>query len=285
MMSLNQMNSLENSKIFLDEPDSKLKKYLQNEFIQYRTELANASRRISMLEDKYNQKMEELDKKILMMDKSIVFVKENIVDLLNKLNLNSKYTAALTARLETESENNVTTIKSYDELVTTVKKLSKHLKELIKNTGSFQGKSNDIIGEMQNEISNNHLELDRKLRALKESLISQLNSQNKEIDNFESHILTEFNGFVQKVKGAVEEQVNKNRTAYDFTTSDVELIRNKNEYLELSINKLRNDLTDSIKQAEIFLMNKVDRLSQDTSVSTCACPCAKICKCCCCNNS
>ena len=42
---------------------------------------------------------------------------------------------------------------------------------------------------------------------------------------------------------------------------DIELIRNRCSYIENSLNKLRGDIYESIKQSESFLLQKIDKFT------------------------
>ena len=77
---------------------------------------------------------------------------------------------------------------------------------------------------------------------LKESLITQLNNQNKEIENFETHQMNEFGTFNSNIRGAINDHISQLKSIYEYTNKDIDLLRNKHEYLVNSINKLRQDV-------------------------------------------
>lgn len=263
--------------------NSKTGKFLEGEFTQYRTELSNVLQRLNVLELSFEKKIEEINEKINTCENGINVLKENINDVCSKINFNNKITSELSQNLNKEQQIKNQNTRAIEMLIKDVTMLKQNVNGLLQSTKSFENLNKEMLNKIQNQIDNNYSDLSEKMRSLKESLINQLNSQSNEIDKFESHLLNEFTQFTTIVKGAVDEGMTKNKSAYDYTTSDVELLRNKNEYLELALNKLRTDVYDSIKQTETFMMNKIDNSNKER-LACCLCTCPCTCTCCCCEN-
>ena len=75
-----------------------------------------------------------------------------------------------------------------------------------------------------------------------------MNNQNKEIDNFETHVLSEHESFTKVVRVSIEEDTNKMKGYFEYTKEDVELIRNRCSYIENSLNKQIKDNPELEKQ-------------------------------------
>ena len=126
--------------------------------------------------------------------------------------------------------------------------------------------------------------MNNKLRLLKENLHTQLNSQNKEINHFQHNIITEYESLSKKLHNTLADRENTIKNMYEYTNGDIELIRSRNQYIENSINKLRSDIYDSIKQTEMFLLQKMDNATKELATNAnnasngmmcqcCKCPC------------
>ena len=120
------------------------------------------------------------------------------------------------------------------------------------------------VTEIKNKIQTVDDELNKKMRQLKETLIKQLNTQNKEIDHFETHILSEYENFMKIVRISNEENITKMKSYFEYSKEDVELIRNKNTYIENSVNKLRSDIYNTIQETEKFILSKFENFEKNS---------------------
>ena len=121
---------------------------------------------------------------------------------------------------------------------------------------------NKKFSEIECNINCVNQDLNKKLMLLKESLITQLNNQNKEIENFETHQMNEYDTFNSQVRGTINDHISQLKSIYEYTNKDIDLLRNKHEYLVNSINKLRQDVFESIKESDNFLLNKIESTSR-----------------------
>lgn len=241
----------------INEPNVKYDKHIKNEFMQYRTELNSLVTRLTSTEIKIDKQIESLSSEIDNIKKDITFIRNSIDDIMTH-NTQVDNTSTI---FKSEMENNIKNINAcLNQIVHN--DLPKHetiLNSIISNQHSTELQSDKTIIEIRNKIQSLDDDINKKLRQLKETVITQMNNQNKEIDHFETHILSEQESFTKVVRISIEEETNKMKGYFDYTKEDVELIRNRCLYIENSLNKLRNDIYESIKQSESFLLKKIDK--------------------------
>ena len=79
-----------------------------------------------------------------------------------------------------------------------------------------------------------------------------MNKQNalkdKEISNFEQHILEEYENFTKFITNILNQNVDKVKSMNEYLNSDIEIIKNKNHYLEETLLKMREDVYDSLEK-------------------------------------
>ena len=241
----------------MNDPNVKYDQYIKNEFMQYRTELNTLVSRLTSTEINIDKKIESLTNEIENIKKDISFIRNSIDDIMT----HSTQVDNSSALYKSEIEKNIKSINScLSQIINN--DLPKHenvLNSLISTQRSNSVQSESTFVDIRNKIQSLDDDLNKKLRQLKETRITQMNNQNKEIDNFETHVLSEHESFTKVVRVSIEEDTNKMKGYFEYTKEDVELIRNRCSYIENSLNKLRGDIYESIKQSESFLLQKIDK--------------------------
>ena len=160
--------------------------------------------------------------------------------------------------LEFEKINNILNNFIGNSLSDQIEKIN-----LISNeTGEKFNSVNQRFNEIEININCINQDLNKKILFLKESLITQLNNQNKEIEDFQQKQNIEYDDFNNKVRNSINDHISQLKTIYEYTNKDIDLIRNKNQYLQNSINQLRQDVFESIKESDNFLLNKIENSSR-----------------------
>ena len=247
---LNQINNLDNTTN---------KKYLC-EFEQYRAELNKITEKIGVFENLFVGQIEEISAKI-----------EEIIQNMNNLKINDdqlfiKMNDVTTAfnSLKEEKNNNIKQINN--EIKEQINNLNNSIDSKINNMSSKQNEErsfndvNSISNDLNylkndfNSLSNNYL---REINEVKKDFNEQNKIKDKEINNFEQHLLNEYEKFTKFITGILNQNVDKIKSMNDYLNSDIDIIKNKNQYLEDTLIKLREDIYDSIEKNSKFIMDKI----------------------------
>ena len=103
-------------------------------------------------------------------------------------------------------------------------------------------------------LSNNYL---REIDELKKNLNKQNTLKDKEISNFEQHILEEYENFTKFITNILNQNVDKVKSMNEYLNSDIEIIKNKNLYLEETLLKMREDIYDSLEKNVKYVLDKI----------------------------
>jgi predicted nucleic acid-binding Zn-ribbon protein len=246
----------DNIELYRIQPNLKFDKKVQKEFIQYRTELNSLAQKIDNIENKFDIKINEINNKLEKLELDISYVKNNFDDFQSQKNTTDKKIFDLNQIVNEEFQKINQILNNY-----IASSLTDHLNkiELISNETDDKFNSvNKKFSEIECNINCVNQDLNKKIMLLKESLITQLNNQNKEIENFETHQMNEYDIFNSSIRGVINDHINQLKSIYEYTNKDIDLLRNKHEYLVNSINKLRQDVFESIKESDNFLLNKIE---------------------------
>ena len=246
----------DNIELYRIQPNLKFDKKVQKEFIQYRTELNSLAQKIDNIENKFDIKINDINNKLEKLELDISYVKNNFDDFQSQKNTTEKKIFDLNQIVNEEFQKINQILNNY-----IASSLTDHLNkiELISNETDDKFNSvNKKFSEIECNINCVNQDLNKKIMLLKESLITQLNNQNKEIENFETHQMNEYDIFNSSIRGVINDHINQLKSIYEYTNKDIDLLRNKHEYLVNSINKLRQDVFESIKESDNFLLNKIE---------------------------
>lgn len=262
--SNNLKDNINDEYVFINQPNVKYDKYIKNEFMQYRTELNSLLTKLSFTEINFEKKFEDISKEIQNIKKDISLIKSSIDDI--STNFTSFDDTNIQFKSEVESN-----FKQINEQLTKITNsdIAKQGELLNNLTSEYQNlliQSEKNVTEIKNKIQTVEDELNKKIRQLKETLIKQLNNQNKEIDHFETHILSEYENFMKIVRISNEENICKMKSYFEYSKEDVELIRNKNTYIENSVNKLRSDIYNTIQETEKFILSKFEFFEKNSKI-------------------
>ena len=250
----------DNIELYRIQPNLKFDKKVQKEFIQYRTELNSLAQKIDNIENKFDIKINEINNKLEKLELDISYVKNNFDDFQSQKNTTEKKIFDLNQIVNEEFQKINQILNNY-----IASSLTDHLNKIELISNETEDKFNAVskkFSEIECNINCVNQDLNKKLMLLKESLITQLNNQNKEIENFETHQMNEYDIFNSSIRGVINDHINQLKSIYEYTNKDIDLLRNKHEYLVNSINKLRQDVFESIKESDNFLLNKIESTSR-----------------------
>ena len=233
---------------------------INSEFVQYRTNINEIKHNLNEFKKNYCSNNEEIKNNVSTIDKDISYIKETFEDISSRYN-----------ELENHIQyNNDIQMKCYNDLNCKLNELYNTINEKqdqINNVKNFENIFNKKFDDLNNLINNinsciqkNNFDLNNKIKTLKETLLNQINNQFEEINKFEQNICNNFDKFKLKIYSILEQNTDEIKSICDYTNIDVNLLRNRNQYLEKTMDKLRNDVFDSIKESDNFMFKKIDHL-------------------------
>ena len=233
---------------------------INSEFVQYRTNLNEIKHNLNEFKKNYCSNNEEIKNNVTTIDKDISYIKETFEDISSRYN-----------ELENHIQyNNDIQMKCYNDLNCKLNELYNTInekQEQINNVKNFENIFNKKFDDLNNLINNinsciqkNNFDLNNKIKTLKETLLNQINNQFEEINKFEQNMCNNFDKFKLKIYSILEQNTDEIKSICDYTNADVNLLRNRNQYLEKTMDKLRNDVFDSIKESDNFMFKKIDHL-------------------------
>ena len=234
---------------------------LDDELNQYRYEINNINKKVEYIDNLNDKKMKELNNKINDIYKNINFKIEND-NIMKKIN-----------------DLNIVINKIQQEQKTNINKISTDFKEQINIiNNALEGKINNIHISNINKEQKNNLDLNtidnnlcllkndfsslsnnylREIDELKKNLNKQNDLKDKEISNFEQHLLEEYENFTKFITDILNQNIDKIKSMNEYLNSDIEIIKNKSQYLEETLLKMREDIYDSLEKNVKYVLDKI----------------------------
>ena len=240
-------NRLESQYIHIKAGEDSMIKKQENVFNHYKFELNNLNKRIDLIENSCNKKLKDVSDKIEEITKIINNLKIFNNDLTNKINdINNKIN-----KIERED---LTKIKI---LANNVKDINLNYKEIEEKNNIDFNNINENLSFLKKEFSSFPAKYNNELEEIKNNLKNQAEIENKEITNFENHLLGEYENFTKFITDIFNQNNDKLKSMNEFINSDIEIVKNKNKYIEETLLKLREDVYDSINKNSNFILEKM----------------------------
>ena len=237
-------------------------KKLDNEFGQYRFEFNSLYKKVECIDNMYDKKMKEISNKIddiYNKNNNFIIENDNLINRVNDLNI-------IINQLQQDQRNNLNKINN--DFQEQINLINNNFENKIKNIhitalGNEQKKNSDLNAIDTNlsllkddftSLSNNYL---REIDELKKNLNKQNTLKDKEISNFEQHILEEYENFTKFITNILNQNVDKVKSMNEYLNSDIEIIKNKNLYLEETLLKMREDIYDSLEKNVKYVLDKI----------------------------
>jgi len=237
-------------------------KKLDNEFGQYRSELNSLYKKVESIDNMYDKKMKEISNKIediYNKNSSFIIENDNLINRINDLNI-------IINQIQQDQRNNLNKINNdFQEQINIVNNdLENKIKNIHITTLDNEQKKNSDLNTIDtnlcllkddfSSLSKNYL---REIDELKRSLNKQNTLKDKEISNFEQHILEEYENFTKFITDILNKNVDKVKSMNEYLSSDIEIIKNKNQYLEETLLKMRDDIYDSLEKNVKYVLDKI----------------------------
>ena len=240
-------NILENQYMNIKASEETIIKKQENVFNHYKFELNNLNKRIDLLENNYNKRINEISFQIEEITKLINNMKICNNDLNNKIN---------------EINNNMNKLDKGD--IKKIKILENNIKDINLNYKEKEEKNeidlnniNENLSYLKNEIGSISEKYLNEIEEIKTNLINQKEIETKEMSNFEQHLLGEYENFTKFITNLLNKNIEKIKSMNEYLNSDVEIVKNKNKYIEETLLKLREDVFDSMDKNSKFILDKM----------------------------
>ena len=240
-------NILENQYMNIKASEETMIKKQENVFNHYKFELNNLNKRIDLLENNYNKRINEISYQIEEITKIINNMKICNNDLNNRIN---------------EINNNMNKLDKGD--IRKIKILENNIKDINLNYKEKEEKNeidlnniNENLSYLKNEIGSISEKYLNEIEEIKTNLINQKEIETKEMSNFEQHLLGEYENFTKFITNLLNKNIEKIKSMNEYLNSDVEIVKNKNKYIEETLLKLREDVFDSMDKNSKFILDKM----------------------------
>ena len=237
-------------------------KKLDNEFCQYRSEFNSLYKKVECIDNMYDKKMKEISNKIddiYNKNNNFIIENDNLINRVNDLNI-------IINQFQQDQRNSLN--KMNNDFQEQINIINNNFESKIKNIhitalGNEQKKNSDLnaidtnlslLKDDFSSLSNNYL---REIDELIKNLNKQNNLKDKEISNFEQHILEEYENFTKFITNILNQNVDKVKSMNEYLNSDIEIIKNKNLYLEETLLKMREDVYDSLEKNVKYVLDKI----------------------------
>ena len=240
-------NQLENQFMHIKSIEESLIKKQEIALNHYKYEMNNLNKRIDLLENSCNKRINEVSYQIEEIAKLINTMKIYNNDLGNKIN---------------EINNNMNKLDKGD--IKKIKILENNIKDINLNYKEKEEKNeidlnniNENLSYLKNEIGSLSEKYLNEIEEIKVNLINQRELESKEILNFEKHLLGEYENFTKFMTNLLNKNIDKIKSMNEYLNSDVEIVKNKSKYIEEALLKLREDVFDSMDKNSKFILDKM----------------------------
>ena len=257
--------------------DSKILENKKQLEMQYINNIDKINLNKNLLSDNYDKEIKQNKYEIEKTNKTIETMNKTFDKKLEEISDQIKELYDFNQTLSNKIKEVDTILSSFQSDLNKIKKeVKKEIEEInnninnkiysIKNNIIYDKNNNDLINIDNNlsllksdfdSLSNNYL---KEIYDLKNDLNQQNELKEKEMENFEQHFITEYENFTKFITDILNQNTDKIKSMNDYMNSDnsdIEIIKNKNKYLEETLLKLREDVYDSIKQNIKYVLDKI----------------------------
>ena len=250
----NQVMSIDTQ---IEDKFTKIDEMITNEFKQYRSELNSNVVKIEFIEKKMNESFTTIKNDIVNIVKEINFIKKDM----EQFKTFRKTTVQNFQSFQKDFIKNDEIISQFsskiDLLISDLESKMKNYDDLFTNhTSDLEGIKNEIF----NQFKEMNTTLTSKMKNFGDNTTNQIECNNKEIDHFEKHIISEHEKFINFIQNHLDEQNGNIRKLFDYVNDDIDMLKSKGDTMESLMKKLRADVFNSINETEEFLQKKYESI-------------------------
>ena len=226
-----------------------IEELIKKEFMQYKNEL----NKIDIIENKINTANKENKKNLKEINEKIEIINNEIKPLKDFQKKNKNNYQKLKEEFQINLNNNQNFLNEVNNILLDFKK----------NMDMYNSTYNKFCTDMKKLHQGVLLDKDnnnKKIEEMEEEINLYITEKSQEYENFENHLLGEYDKFIKFIQNKVEEYNEGMKKLVDYNGEDVNLIKEKMNIFQEDNNKLRIDIFKGINESQDFFEKKYNSL-------------------------
>jgi hypothetical protein len=225
----------------------------KNEFVQCRNEINKNTQKIEILENQlnitnkeYQQNLNEINKKV-----------DNCI---NELRLSKDFQKQTKLNFQTIREEFQRNLNNNQNFLNDVNSIIIDFK---KNMDVYNSSYNKYTTELNKLHENLCLDRDNnnnRIDKVEKGINTYINERNQEWDNFENHLLSEYEKFINFIQIKFDELNEGVKKLVDYNGEDINIMKEKMDLFQEANKKLRIDLFKGLNETEDFFEKKYNSI-------------------------
>jgi hypothetical protein len=229
--------------------NSNIEEIIKKEIGAYKIEInkiENLENKINGINKENKKNMKEINDKIDLINNEIKPLKDSQKK--NKNNLQ---------KLRDEFQLNLNNNQNFLNEVNNI------LLDFKKNMDIYNSSYNKSIEELRGLHENVNIDKNnnnKKMDEIQKRINSYINDRNKEMDNFENHLLNEYEKFINFIQTKFDELNEGVKKLVDYNGEDINIMKEKMDLFQEANKKLRIDLFKGLNETEDFFEKKYNSI-------------------------
>jgi len=225
----------------------------KNEFVQCRNEINKNTQKIEILENQmnitnkeYQQNLNEINKKV-----------DNYINELRLSKDFQKQTKLNFQNIKEEFQRNLNNNQNFLNDVNSI------IIDFKKNMDVYNSSYNKYTTELNKLHENLCLDRDNnntRIDKVEKGINTYINERNQEWDNFENHLLSEYEKFINFIQIKFDELNEGVKKLVDYNGEDINIMKEKMDLFQEANKKLRIDLFKGLNETEDFFEKKYNSI-------------------------
>ena len=225
----------------------------KNEFVQCRNEINKNTQKIEILENQLNITNKEYQQNINEINKKV----DNCISELRMSKDFQKQTKLNFQNIREEFQRNLNNNQNFLNDVNSI------IIDFKKNMDVYNSSYNKYTTELNKLHENLCLDRDNnnnKIENIEKGINTYINERNQEWDNFENHLLNEYEKFINFIQMKFDELNEGVKKLVDYNGEDINIMKEKMDLFQEANKKLRIDLFKGLNETEDFFEKKYNSI-------------------------
>jgi hypothetical protein len=225
----------------------------KNEFVQCRNEINKNTQKIEILENQLNITNKEYQQNINEINKKV----DNCISELRLSKDFQKQTKLNFQSIREEFQRNLNNNQNFLNDVNSI------IIDFKKNMDVYNSSYNKYTTELNKLHENLCLDRDNnnnRIDKVEKGINTYINERNQEWDNFENHLLNEYEKFINFIQTKFDELNEGVKKLVDYNGEDINIMKEKMDLFQEANKKLRIDLFKGLNETEDFFEKKYNSI-------------------------
>ena len=225
----------------------------KNEFVQCRNEINKNTQKIEILENQLNITNKEYQQNINEINKKV----DNCISELRLSKDFQKQTKLNFQSIREEFQRNLNNNQNFLNDVNSI------IIDFKKNMDVYNSSYNKYTTELNKLHENLCLDRDNnnnRIDKVEKGINTYINERNQEWDNFENHLLSEYEKFINFIQIKFDELNEGVKKLVDYNGEDINIMKEKMDLFQEANKKLRIDLFKGLNETEDFFEKKYNSI-------------------------